>query len=343
MASPSSDTGMPCSKPMTISRGLGRGRTVVSDQTPSGGGAHGSSISPHSMARPHRFSSIEYGCSLVAGDRDAVAGGVLDGLLPGHAPAPHRAPPPRGRAPASAVDTSKRTWSLPLPVQPWATASAPKRRAASTRCLTMTGRDSDETSGYLPSYRALARRAGRHEVAGELLAAVDHHRLDRPGGQRPRRARASQSPPWPTSDGHGDHLDAQLLDHPAHGHRRVEAAAVGQDHSLRHGQIVSSLLVGSLRDVGQAGQVGAAARPPRRRRRRSATTTMRVSSPATVPRMSGRPARSRAEADHVGRARAGCAARPGWRRRPPRRPSPRAPAAGGPRGRRCSLGSSGMA
>ena len=45
------------------------------------------------------------------------------------------------------VDTSKRTWSLPLPVQPWATASAPNSRAAATRCFTITGRESDDTSG----------------------------------------------------------------------------------------------------------------------------------------------------------------------------------------------------
>ena len=43
--------------------------------------------------------------------------------------------------------TSKRTWSLPLPVQPWATAPAPYRFAASTRWRTMTGRDRADTSG----------------------------------------------------------------------------------------------------------------------------------------------------------------------------------------------------
>ena len=47
--------------------------------------------------------------------------------------------------------TSKRTWSLPLPVQPCATASAPCSRAAATRWRAMTGRDSADTSGYLPS------------------------------------------------------------------------------------------------------------------------------------------------------------------------------------------------
>ena len=106
---------------------------------------------------------------------------------------------PRGRAPSARVDTSKRTWSLPLPVQPWATASAPCSRAAATRCLTMTGRDSAETSGYLPSYRALALRAGPTKSRGVLLAAVDDDGLDRAGGQGPLAASSSKSPPWPTS------------------------------------------------------------------------------------------------------------------------------------------------
>jgi len=49
------------------------------------------------------------------------------------------------------VPTSKRTWSFPLPVHPWATAVALCVRACSTRWRTMTGRDRAETSGYLPS------------------------------------------------------------------------------------------------------------------------------------------------------------------------------------------------
>ena len=49
---------------------------------------------------------------------------------------------------ASAVsDTSNRTWSLPLPVQPCATASAPVSRATSTSICEISGRDSAETSG----------------------------------------------------------------------------------------------------------------------------------------------------------------------------------------------------
>ena len=45
------------------------------------------------------------------------------------------------------MPASNRTWSLPLPVQPWATVVAPCFLAAATRCLTMVGRESAETSG----------------------------------------------------------------------------------------------------------------------------------------------------------------------------------------------------
>ena len=64
------------------------------------------------------------------------------------------------RSGASAcVPTSKRTWSLPFPVHPCATACALNLRAWSTRWRTMTGRESDDTSGYLPSYLAFAKIA----------------------------------------------------------------------------------------------------------------------------------------------------------------------------------------
>ena len=45
------------------------------------------------------------------------------------------------------IPTSKRTWSLPLPVDPWLTTVAPCLRAVATRCLTIVGRESAETSG----------------------------------------------------------------------------------------------------------------------------------------------------------------------------------------------------
>ena len=49
--------------------------------------------------------------------------------------------------PRAPMPTSKRTWSLPLPVQPCETWVPPYCLAASARCLTISGRDSAETSG----------------------------------------------------------------------------------------------------------------------------------------------------------------------------------------------------
>jgi hypothetical protein len=71
------------------------------------------------------------------------------------------------------------------------------------------------------------------EVVGELLAAVDDDRLDRPCGEG-LRLQALPVTLLAEVARDGDHLDAVVLDHPAHGHGRVETAAVGQDHSLRH-------------------------------------------------------------------------------------------------------------
>ncbi len=57
--------GTPSSKEISRSRGSVAVGLVI-DQTPGGGTAHGSSISPHSMARPQRLSSMEYTFSFVA-------------------------------------------------------------------------------------------------------------------------------------------------------------------------------------------------------------------------------------------------------------------------------------
>jgi len=70
-------------------------------------------------------------------------------------------------------------------------------------------------------------------VEGELLTAVDDDRLDRAGAAR---AVLDGVPVAALADvaGHGDDLDAHLLDHPADGHRGVETSAVREDDALRH-------------------------------------------------------------------------------------------------------------
>ncbi len=120
---PSTETGTPCSKPTTTSR-ASDALTVVMLHTPSGGRAHGSSISPHSMARPQRLSSMEYSFSLVASTGMSWASAYsidISRVMP-----QLRTGARISRSGARArVATSNRTWSLPLPVHPWATASAP--------------------------------------------------------------------------------------------------------------------------------------------------------------------------------------------------------------------------
>ena len=64
----------------------------------------------------------------------------------------------------------------------------------------MIGRDSADTSGYWPSYSALAFSAGARSLVGELLAAVDDVASTAPAASARSRT-ASQSPvaSWPTS------------------------------------------------------------------------------------------------------------------------------------------------
>ena len=67
MATPSSATGLPFSKlTTTVCGSSGASATDLTNWKASSGGAtHGSSSTPHSLLRPHMFSSIEYGLFLV--------------------------------------------------------------------------------------------------------------------------------------------------------------------------------------------------------------------------------------------------------------------------------------
>ena len=223
------------------------------------------------------------------------------------------------RSGASArVDTSKRTWSLPLP------GAAVRHRVGTV----LAGRGHQVLDDHRPRQRrdqrvaALVERVGlehRHAVvAGELVAGVDHDGLDRAGAQRPLAHDVPVVARLADVDGQGDDLDAHVVDHPAHGHRRVEAAAVGQHHSLRHWSASFSLLGdrGGQRPASSARVVGhgRTARCPRPRPRRGCRRR--------------RPCRAR-RAGRTGRAprrprgptREGCAARPGWPSGPPRPPT----------------------
>ena len=108
---------------------------------------------PASMLRHQRFSSVLYGLAFVAGTGTprAAAHSICSSRLMRCS----RTGAMISRSGASArVLTSKRTWSLPLPVQPWAMAEAPSSRATSTSILAISGRPMAVASRYWPSYTA---------------------------------------------------------------------------------------------------------------------------------------------------------------------------------------------
>ena len=105
-----------------------------------------SSRKPVSIARPHTFWSIENGLFFVVAIGSFLRSAYS--IARSRVSARSRTGAMHLSSGASEVmETSKRTWSLPLPVQPWATVVAPNSLAARTRCLVMTGREMAETTG----------------------------------------------------------------------------------------------------------------------------------------------------------------------------------------------------
>src|ERR1035437_4332371 len=183
---------------------------VLTGQSPHPGGGNdlevgrqcpGADLETH-LVVAHRFSSMEDSFSLVTdnGMSHLAAYSILSSRVSPHT----RAGAMTSRSGANArVPTSKRTWSLPLPVHPWATAEAPCRRASATRWRTMTGRDRAETSGYFPSYLALANRAGMQKSSA-ISARASMTVASMAPAARARLRMASQSSffesaAWPTS------------------------------------------------------------------------------------------------------------------------------------------------
>ena len=117
----------------------------------------------------------------------------------------------------------------------------------------MTGRDSDDTSGYLPSYRALA------------LIALTTNRDAYSSRASTTRASIAPATSAPLTDGlpvrgvgvrlladvdrERDDLRAPLLLDPLHRDGRVETARVREHHPLCHVVLLSAL---QTREPGQA-------------------------------------------------------------------------------------------
>ncbi len=66
-------------------------------------------------------------------------------------------------------------------------------------CLTISGRDSAETSGYCFMYRALALMAGRQYSSANSSRASTMTDSTAPASRARWRMDSMSSPPWPTS------------------------------------------------------------------------------------------------------------------------------------------------
>src|SRR5215471_13811883 len=134
---------------------------LVSRYILGGGSAHGSSRIPPSKEMWNRFRSVEYGRSVVTGTGMSWrrANSIRE-VRESRSHSRHGAITDSSGARAAYV-SSNRTWSLPLPVAPWLTASPPSARATSTWALAIRGRAIEVPIRYEPSYTALARSIGK--------------------------------------------------------------------------------------------------------------------------------------------------------------------------------------
>ena len=162
------------------------------------------------------------------------------------------------RSGASArVDTSKRTWSLPLPVQPWATASAPCAFAARDEVLHDHGPRQRRHQRVAVLVQALAASAGMQYSSAYSSRASTTIASMAPAASARRLHDLVVLGGLADVDGQRDDLDAEVVDHPAHGDGRVEATAVGEDDALGHVRFLVA---------GEVGVEGCGARGPARSR-----------------------------------------------------------------------------
>ena len=223
---------MPCSKPTVISRGLagadpGERPDVLGRSGP--GILHLAALdgpSPEVVVDRVRL-------PLGGLDGDVEAGGVLDRVRPGHPPCAHR----RHHLEVGGQGTGGHLEAHLVVALAGAAVGHGVGPAAAGDVDQVAHDDGTRQSGH-EGVSLLVEGVGAQgradEVAGELVAAVDDHRVARAGGDGTGLQRFPVAVLAEVAR-HRDHLDAELLDHPAHGDGRVETAAVGQDDSLGHG------------------------------------------------------------------------------------------------------------
>ena len=135
--------------------------------------------------------------------------------------------------------SSKRTWSLPLPVQPCASASQPVFNATSACRLASSGRAIEVPSRYLCSYTA-PERTSFHKIVGDELFA---HVLDMHFGSAGLEGLLLQSVEFfaalPDVAANGHHFAAVVLFQPRNDDGCIQAAGVGERHFFQLCSLIS--------------------------------------------------------------------------------------------------------
>ena len=213
--SPSRLTGTPASNPTMTSTRLGRGRP---GQRVDVVGRRGPRILDRPALDGPAPQVLVDGVELLLGGRDGdLPLGRVARRSP-HASMPHtRAGAKISRSGARArVPTSKRTWSLPLPVQPCATAVGPVATGLGHQMAHDHRARQRGDEGVLALVAGVGLRGpGTQNSSAISCAGVDHHRLD---GSRRQGARPDGVPVLaalvgrlPDVDRHRDDLDALVL------------------------------------------------------------------------------------------------------------------------------------
>ena len=96
------------------------------------------------------------------------------------------------------IASSKRIWSLPLPVAPWQIATAPSLRAISTSFLAIRGLAIDVPRRYLFSYTACAFTQGTIYSSQNSSVISSIYNLEAPH-EIARSSSPSSSSPCPQS------------------------------------------------------------------------------------------------------------------------------------------------
>ena len=145
---PSTATGTPPLNVMSRYVGSwGRSSVRVQMKASEGGSVKGSSSTPPSMARPHRFWSMLKRLATFSTSTPCSAAYLISA---GRSRFLSRMGASIGRSEPDINARSNLTWSFPLPEQPWARAEAPSARATSSTFRAIRGRAKAVAKQYLP-------------------------------------------------------------------------------------------------------------------------------------------------------------------------------------------------